>query len=67
VIATGYSLLNDPNPPSGAKIDKPRELDADPSSKSPATPDRKKAGFRLDGVTPEVCLQGGGLTILGSF
>ena len=67
VIATGYSLLNDPNPPSGAKIDKPRELDADTSSKSPVALARKKAGFRLDGVTPEVCLQGGALTIQGSF
>lgn len=67
VIATGYSLLNDPNPPSGAKIDRPRELDADPSSKPPAAAEKKKAGLRLDGVTPEVCLQGGGLTIQGSF
>jgi hypothetical protein len=67
VIATGYSLFNDPNPPSGAKIDKPRELDADGSSKSPAASERKKAGLHLDGLAPEVCLQGGGLEIRGSF
>jgi hypothetical protein len=67
VLATGYSLLNDPNPPSGAKIDKPHELDADASSKSPPAPDKKKAGIRLDGFAPEVCLQGGGLEIRGSF
>ena len=66
VLATGYSLINDPNPPSNAQIEKPRELDAAPSSRSAAAPE-KKAGFRLEGVMPEVCMQGGGLTIGGSF
>jgi PEGA domain len=67
VVATGYSLLNDPNPASSAKIDQPRELDADASSKSPPAADRKKTGIRLEGMTPEVCLQGGGLTLRGTF
>ncbi len=68
VLATGYSLINDPNPASNAQIDRPRELDADPSTRpSSSTPARKKAGLRLDGVTPEVCTQGGGLEIRGSF
>ncbi len=67
VVATGYSLLNDPNPASSAKIDQPRELDADASAKSPPAADRKKTGIRLEGMTPEVCLQGGGLTLRGTF
>ncbi len=67
VVATGYSLLNDPNPASSAKIDQPRELDADASAKSPPAADRKKTGIRLEGMTPEVCLQGGGLTFRGTF
>jgi len=67
VLATGYSLLNDPNPPSRAQIDKPREIDAAPAAKSSPAPARTKAGIRLDGVAPEVCLQGGGLGLRGSF
>ncbi len=65
VLATGYSLINDPNPPSRAQIDKPREIDAMPAAKSP--PARTKTGIRLDGVAPEVGLQGGGLGLRGSF
>jgi hypothetical protein len=67
VLATGYSLINDPNPASNAHIEKPREIDADPSKRPASMPAKKSAGFRLDGVTPEVCAQGGGLEIRGSF
>ena len=67
VLATGYSLINDPNPPSNAQIDRPREIDSDPQTRSAPALAPKKAGFRLDGVTPEVCTQGGGLEIRGSF
>ena len=67
VLATGYSLINDPNPPSNAQIEKPREIDADPRTRGVLAPATKKTGFRLDGVTPEVCAQGGGLEIRGSF
>jgi hypothetical protein len=67
VLATGYSLVHDPNPPSRAQVDKPREFDAAPTTKSPPAPARTRAGIRLDGVAPEVCLQGGGLGLRGSF
>jgi hypothetical protein len=69
VLATGYSLINDPNPPSNAQIERPRDLDAPPSSRPALVPVTKKSGLglRLDGVTPEVCTQGGGLEIRGSF
>jgi tetratricopeptide (TPR) repeat protein len=67
VAATGYALLHDPNPASNAQIDRPRELDAAPSAHAPLAPERQKTGLRLDGVTPEVCAQGGGLEIRGSF
>ena len=67
MLATGYSLINDPNPPSNAQIDRPREIDSDPQTRSAPALAPKKAGFRLDGVTPEVCTQGGGLEIRGSF
>jgi hypothetical protein len=67
VLATGYSLINDPNPPSNAQIERPREIDSDPRTRGVLAPARKKTGFRLDGVTPEVCTQGGGLEIRGSF
>jgi hypothetical protein len=67
VLATGYSLLHDPNPASNAQIDRPREIDADPAARPATTPSKTKAAFRLDGLTPEVCAQGGGLEIRGSF
>ena len=67
VLATGYSLINDPNPPSNAQIERPRDLDAPPSSRPSLVPVMKPTGLRLDGVTPEVCTQGGGLEIRGSF
>jgi PEGA domain-containing protein len=66
VLATGYTLINDPNPASNAQIERPRELDAEASSR-PMRATEKKTGFRLDGVTPEMCRTGGGLTIGGSF
>ena len=67
VLATGYSLINDPNPASNAQIERPRDLDSVPASRLAPTPEKKKTGFRLDGVTPEVCAQGGGFQIQGSF
>ncbi|MEP7120109.1 MAG: PEGA domain-containing protein [Byssovorax sp.] len=67
VLATGYSLVNDPNPPSNAQIDRAREIGSEPSARPAAEPAKKKAGFRLDGVTPEVCTQGAGFELRGSF